>query len=66
MRFDIVFYEKHNRDQKIIERMCINDIRRKIDIVLIVEINLNITDFKRLAIELCRSVKASSRKKATI
>ena len=66
MRPNIVLYGEHSRDQEAMGRVCINDIRRKIDAVLVVGTSLNVPGSRRLAIELCRSVRASSRGRATI
>lgn len=66
LRFDILLYEKESLNQDVIERVCAIDIRIKLNAMLIVETRLNVLEIKRLAIELCQLIKASSIERATI
>lgn len=66
LRPDILLYGEESLDQDAIGCVCANDIRARSDAVLIVGTKLNVPGAKRLAIELCQSVRASSTGRATI
>ncbi len=66
LRPDILLYGEESLDQDAIGRVCANDIRARSDAVLVVGTKLNVPGAKRLAIELCQSVRASSTGRATI
>ncbi len=66
LRPDILLYGEESLDQDAIGRVCANDIRARIDAVLVVGTRMKVPGAKRLAIELCQSVRASSTGRATI
>jgi len=66
LRPDILLYGEESLDQDAIGRVCTNDIRARIDAVLVVGTRLSVPGAKRLAIELCQSARASSTERATI
>ncbi len=66
LRPDILLYGEESLDQHAIGRVCANDIRARIDAVLVVGTRLSVPGARRLAIELCQSARASSTGRATV
>jgi len=66
LQFDILLYEKESLNQNTIEYICANNIRVRIDTILIVETKIKISETKRLAIELYQLIKTLSTERATI